>query len=233
MAILLRKKTDAEVSAPSNASRVTLYVDSDGNPKIKDSTNSVASAMSVTGGPLALDNQGSAPSTESGKSKLYAKDVSSNSEFFVLDGAGNEVQVTSAGALAVAGGDPSTWFTNGQTYEHVIDYTGSSGADTTDTGLVIPNTNYQLLTIYLQNNYYGSGGENGVGWTQYHTAWGTAPTPPFAFIPIGTNSSSNTTVIYTGLLVNPNGTLEVTINSGSSIVGSVLISVYSSTVSFA
>ncbi len=122
MALGLRKEPAAGVETPDSAHEA-FFVDESGIPQLKDSNGVVRPAVSISGQPLALSEQGSAPPTVANTVKLYAKDVSGISEFFVLDDLGHEVQVTKNGAVNAAtgahilwkGGTPGNCFINGDT----------------------------------------------------------------------------------------------------------------------
>lgn len=111
MSIALRKRPGAGVPTPSQM-HTTLFADESGNPCLKDS-NGVVTPMTNAGGPVQLNEQAATPATVAGAIKLYSKDVDGHTEFFVLDDVGNEIQVTSNGALI--GGAPKeitpTWLT--------------------------------------------------------------------------------------------------------------------------
>lgn len=81
------------------------------------------------------------PTNAANKGFIYTKDVSSATEFFYLDSAGNAVQITSGGSLAGGGGGSSPLTTKGDIYTHsTLDArlaVGSNGqvlvADSTET----------------------------------------------------------------------------------------------------
>jgi hypothetical protein len=77
---------------------VTFFVDEAGNPSLKDSTGAVTPAITA-GTPLQLNEQASTPPVVGNAVKIYSKDVSGRSEFFVLNDTDGEVQITSAGAI--------------------------------------------------------------------------------------------------------------------------------------
>lgn len=107
MPIKFRKQSADSIETPTG-SYVQLFVDSDGLPKIKDSSDVVTSLTPTTG--LTLQNIGSDPATEPGKLTLYSKNVSGNSELFDRDGNGNVIQLTSAGILVAGAIRTSTSF---------------------------------------------------------------------------------------------------------------------------
>lgn len=61
--------------------------------------NQLGTAIGAGASPVVLAEQ-SAPAAEADTVKLYAKDVSGESEMFVRDSAGNEVQVTDDGVVS-------------------------------------------------------------------------------------------------------------------------------------
>jgi len=70
--------------------------------------NQLGTALGAAATPLALAEQAT-PTAEANKIKLYSKDMLGASEFFVQDDLGNEVQVTSGGAVnGSSGGMPFT-----------------------------------------------------------------------------------------------------------------------------
>lgn len=97
MSVKLKKRPAAGVVSPP-PSHMAFFVDENGNPALKDS-NGVVTPATNAGGPLQLNEQGSAPAPVANAIKLYAKDVNGRTEAFAIDEDGNEIQVTSEGNL--------------------------------------------------------------------------------------------------------------------------------------
>ena len=104
MSIKLRKQSATAVTVPDGL-YVQLFVDVDGQPKIMDSSGTVIPLAQAS--TLTLVEQGTAPSGEATKFKLYAQDVGGNVELFAIDSSSNDIQMTSNGALLAAAG-PAT-----------------------------------------------------------------------------------------------------------------------------
>lgn len=232
MPVTLRKMSEALVQRPTEPGKAALFLDEDGNPRYLEATGPSKPAASLIGGPLELVVQGAAPATAAGTSKLYAKRVAGRAEAFVLDGDGNEVQLTSGGALAAgaASGDPSFWYDGGTAYEHDILYTGSSGPQVTDTGLVVPfNTPNVMITTFFRLNAVSTSASY-TGWIQRQNVWPTAPGGAFdlegATLFHSAGSPGLPTLPYSALAVNAQGTIEVTIDSADSFRGGVLIDLH-------
>lgn len=198
MAITIRKQDDSEVAAPQSASRVSYYVDNAGTPKFKDSNGVVTPAVSVDGSPLTLNEQGSAPTAENDKGKIYTKDVGGITEFFYRDdlaNTGKEVQITADGALNVATppASLSVFFDSSQEDEQTT--TVASGTGTvplTFTGITLPalTTANQIFVMYIRAASALAGSVNldaGLTWTQIF-GWGASP--PGAHPITGLNSES-------------------------------------------
>lgn len=96
MSIKLKKQSAGSVSTPRDT-HVQLYVGMDGLPRIKDSEGSDTELSQS--GVLTLVEQGTSPSPEADKFKIYSKDVAGLTELFFLDNAGQEIQVTDDGSL--------------------------------------------------------------------------------------------------------------------------------------
>ena len=121
--------------------RLTFFVDPTKTPRQKDA-NDVSTAIGLTGEPVTL-NEGSAPAEDADGVWLYSKDVSGISELFVMDGDGNEIQVTDGGSLSpgVGGGGGQFWPT--QVGSSEFDSGGAAtpaGAFTVPTGLILAPT---------------------------------------------------------------------------------------------
>lgn len=131
MAIKIRKRAAADVSAPTRTDVVDVFVDSDDVIKFKDSRGVVRTAVAVTGTPISLAKQASAPASEEDKDKLYAKTVT-DLEVFVRDSAGNEVQLTNEGGPAASGGVGGVWWQSSNTVK-------------VDTGTILGTETYSLV----------------------------------------------------------------------------------------
>lgn len=105
MAIKLKKQAASTVQTPAST-HVQFFVDSDGQPKVKDDSDTVVELSQSNF--VTLNEQLSAPPTLADKVRLYAKDVAGVSEFFVLDDQGQEVQITNNGAINVGGSTDTT-----------------------------------------------------------------------------------------------------------------------------
>jgi hypothetical protein len=109
MSIKLRKKPAALVAIP-DGSYVQLFVDEDGLPKLKDSVGDITQLSQSA--VVTLVEQGSDPTPTANQLKIYSKDVAGNTEMFVVDSSGNEIQVTDDGTVA-GGGAASAIATSG------------------------------------------------------------------------------------------------------------------------
>jgi hypothetical protein len=110
MAIKLKKQAASTVQTPAST-HVQLFMDSDGQPKIKDDTATITELSQSNF--VTLNEQPSAPPTLANKVRIYSKDVAGISEFFVLDDQGQEVQITNNGAInVVSGGGTDTTVTS-------------------------------------------------------------------------------------------------------------------------
>jgi hypothetical protein len=118
MPIKIKKQAASTVPAPAS-SHVQLFIDQDGLPKVKDSTDTVTELSQSNY--VTLNDQGSAPLAGLNTSKLYAKSVLGVSEMFVLDDLGHEIQVTSNGSIAATVADAGT-YTTATSFSAVVDH---------------------------------------------------------------------------------------------------------------
>ena len=230
MALTLKKQTDASVRTPSNSKRVQCYFDGNEVLKFKDSTGAVASTLSLDESPITLKDQTTAPATVSTRSTLYAKDVSGNSEIFVVDGSGTEVQLTNAGSLNTVAGGTSAWFPSGSDFTHTINYTGASGESRIDTGLQVPLIADQVTSLMFRFHVIFDDGSSYLGWRQEQFYWqGGLPSLPdsiFSFSFDFDDSPGFTALPYSAVDIGSDGIVEVAINSASSIAGLVKITAH-------
>jgi hypothetical protein len=101
VSIKFRKQSAAAVPTPEGP-YIQLFVDVDGQPKVKDNAGQVIPLAQAS--TLTLTEQPTAPEPAPDTIKLYAKDVAGKTELFIKDGTGAEIQVTSDGAVAGASG---------------------------------------------------------------------------------------------------------------------------------
>jgi len=101
VSIKFRKQSAGAVPIPE-AAYVQLFVDVDGQPKVKDNAGQVTALAQAS--TLTLAEQITAPIHEPDKLKLYARDDAGITELFIKDSSGNEIQVTKDGELAGASG---------------------------------------------------------------------------------------------------------------------------------
>ena len=227
MAITLRKQADADVVSPSPA-RVSYYVDGT-TPKTKNSAASVVNTA-LDESPIVLADQVSAPSTLVNNSKVYAKDVSGNSELFFLDGSGAEVQVTSNGNLAGVSGTPTTWF-SGETSEQLnFEYVGLSGPQNTTTTNAYSLTAAQFCGLFIRVNMveYDSFTFNWQYWQMFGFGWqGGVPSLPASISTLtwfNTDESPGfSTSPFNSITLLADGRLQFTISFPFSIAGSIQI----------
>jgi len=132
--------------------RLTYFVDPTKTPRQKD-PGGISTKIGLTGDPVTLD-EGTAPETDSDGVWLYSKDVSGISELFVLDGDGNEIQVTNNGSLMPAGSGGGTQFWPTQTGSSEFDSgeTELTGQQSFPTGLVVAPTPGQASIIHFRVN---------------------------------------------------------------------------------
>ena len=101
MSIKFRKQSAAAVPTPEGP-YIQLFVDVDGQPKVKDNAGQVIPLAQAS--TLTLTEQPTAPEPAPDTIKLYAKDVGGKTELFIKDGTGEEIQVTSDGTMVGASG---------------------------------------------------------------------------------------------------------------------------------
>ena len=178
MALELRRQSAQSVPTPDTAHE-SFFVDEDGQPVLKNSSGVTRPAVSLTGDPLVLNEQGSAPGTEALKGKLYSKDVSGGTEFFYLDAAGNEVQITEGGAL-LGGGGGGTWFEDAVQGPNIsVAIPTGGGTTTVSMGVTFPILGAnQATTMRIQIE--GGRATADVGFLDLLLGWGTQPSLPDA-----------------------------------------------------
>ena len=221
MALELRKELASAVTNPSG-SHATFFIDENGQPAVKDALGNVAPAASLDGAPLVLA-EGTAPSAENDKGKLYAKDVNGITELFYRDdlaNTGKETQLTRDGLI---GATPSTLFDDSGIAELNIAMDGGGGTTTLNTGLIFPILgDNQIVSIYLRIEGAldsGNGGDSDVGDGVFILAWNTAPAIPSAIDGlIKDQSGGNDWNVFLTLLntIDVNGAGELTIELDNS-----------------
>jgi len=165
--------------------RLTFFVDPTKTPRQKDA-NDVSTAIGLTGEPVTL-NEGAAPVEDAGGVWLYSKDVSGISELFVMDGDGNEIQVTNNGSLSpgAGGGSGQFWPTTVDSSEFDSGVAPTvPGAFTVPTGLILAPTpgvasiiHFRATIAVLRNGdgQYGAQNDSGdvvllVGYVAFNVA---------------------------------------------------------------
>ena len=168
--------------------RLTFFVDPTKTPRQKDA-NDVSTAIGLTGEPVTL-NEGAAPVEDAGGVWLYSKDVSGISELFVMDGDGNEIQVTNNGSLSpgAGGGSGQFWPTTVDSSEFDSGVAPTvPGAFTVPTGLILAPTpgvasiiHFRATIAVLRNGdgQYGAQNDSGdvvllVGYVAFNLVAGT------------------------------------------------------------
>lgn len=225
MSLELRKESPDGVPNPPETHEA-FFVNENGEPTLRGADGTIRPAVSVDGTPLVLNEQPSAPSTEALKGKLYSKDVSGGTEFFYLDAAGNEVQLTEAGAPA-GGGGSGAFFDDALTNEVDFVITSGGGAQSVNSGIVIPILgDNSMVTVKCTYEGLGESGPT-IDFGEFFIvfAWATAPTPPdAAFIGYGVadnlgdiGQSSGWITIFTGVELNASGEMVWTFTDTKSV----------------
>lgn len=118
--------------------RLTFYIDQAKKAQQKDPAGAVLPTGGLSGDPISLE-EAATPATDADGVWLYSKDVGGITEFFVLDGDGNEIQVTNAGALnpAITGGSGQFWPTQVGRTSFDAGLTPVSNQFTVNTGILL------------------------------------------------------------------------------------------------
>lgn len=225
MSLELRKESPDGVPNPPETHEA-FFVNENGEPTLRGADGTIRPAVSVDGTPLVLNEQPSAPSTEALKGKLYSKDVSGGTEFFYLDAAGNEVQLTEAGATA-GGGGSGAFFDDALSAQVDFVITSGGGTQNVNTGIVIPILGANSM-VTVKCTYEGLG-ESGptIDFGEFFIvfAWSTAPTLPLAdFLALGVadnlgdiGASAGWISILAGISLNASGEMIWTFNDTKSV----------------
>jgi hypothetical protein len=180
------------IQTPPNPApgRRTFFIDPDKNPSQKNASGTT-NRVGLTGDPITLD-EGSAPTPDADGVWLYSKDVGGISELFVMDGDGNEIQVTNAGSIEPAATGSAFQFWSTQDGASEFDSGLSPLPPTTptavSTGLIlapapgVPSViHFRMILALVVNDLGGIYAEVGgcaspaqyVGWVAFNSSPGT------------------------------------------------------------
>lgn len=215
MSIPVRKLDDSEALQPQSPGEKTYYIHRSGEPRFKDSVGAITSALTADGSPLSLDDQVADPAAVEDNVQLYAKDVGGTSEAFLLDAAGNPIQLTSGGALALAGAALTTLPANATVYDINVNYTASDPAQVETTTIQIPNIAAQFTSLFFRYSVFVSNAAVPInGWVQFSFYWqGGAPAFPVDAFSLASNTVSGGLVnpIVGGIDIDASGFIQITI----------------------
>lgn len=144
-------KIRKQIPLPPDPGRLTFFIDPSNVGQQKDPASNTISTGGLSGAPITLEET-TAPTADDDGVWVYSKDVSGISELFVMDGDGNEIQITSNGAVlpASSGGGGQFWATDIQRASFDAGGSPVSAPFTVDTGIILAPTPSQASLYHFR-----------------------------------------------------------------------------------
>ena len=208
MAIKIRKQAASAVATPPST-HLQFFVDSDGVPKLKDSSGNVYTVAQT--GNVSLDET-TTPAPIANKVLVYAKDVGGISQPFALSDDGTEIQLRASNGTFFDGALQSDVLVESQT-----------GTIQINSGIVLPLTPSRAFTLLMEVEFLSNTFTSGFGRQNFFLELGGAPIVPPASIggsTVSQEGDANVAPLFATLndiLVNGSGELVLEFALGGGV----------------